>query len=169
MIAYMAMIEDPKEHSKFEEIYIKYRDFMLTVADSILHNTDDNEDAVHDAFVSVIKNLSKIQEIDSSKTRGFLAVITRRKAINIYNKRIGTIENEDHIEDRNQLGDIATLEQAICKLPTRYRDFILLKYYHGFSTKECAKLFGITPVTASKLDQRAKQKFLEICKQESIL
>jgi len=172
MLVYLAMIDDPRDHSKFEEIYLTHRDFMLGVANAVLHNEHDAEDAVHNAFLSVATNLSKITDIDSPRTRGFLAVITERKAINVYNKRKKNSAGElyeDVVGDYiDPVGD-HDIRWAIAKLPPRYREFILLKYFHGFTTKECAEILDINPATASKLDQRAKQRLMEICREEGIL
>ena len=39
---------------------------------------------------------------------------------------------------------------------------IILKYYHGYSTKEVAEILGISDTNASKIDQRAKKKLEEL-------
>ena len=60
MIVYLQMIETPAQKSKFEQLYLQYRQLMYAIAFSILHNELDAEDAVHQAFVAIIKNISKI-------------------------------------------------------------------------------------------------------------
>ena len=40
---------------------------------------------------------------------------------------------------------------------------------HGFSCKEIAKQLDITEANAIKLDQRAKNKLLQICREEGVL
>lgn len=61
------------------------------------------------------------------------------------------------------------LEDCILQLPARYREVILLKYFHGFNCKEIAHHLGITLSNANKLDQRAKKKLTEICRKEGLL
>ena len=51
MLIYLQMIESPEDQSKFEEIYLKYKQTMYAVAYDILHNPQDAEDAVHHAFL----------------------------------------------------------------------------------------------------------------------
>ncbi len=53
------MIESEKEQSEFKEIYEKYKGLMFYVANNILHNEHDAEDAVHQSFVYVLENLEK--------------------------------------------------------------------------------------------------------------
>ena len=50
MIIYLQMIDTPEDRSKFEQIYLEYRGLMFHVANEILHNEQDAEDAVHQAF-----------------------------------------------------------------------------------------------------------------------
>ena len=69
MLIYLSMIETPEDKDKFEQIYYKYRDLMYYVANQKLNNHHDAEDAVHQAFVSIIKHISKINDIESPKTR----------------------------------------------------------------------------------------------------
>ena len=53
MIIYLSMIDTPEDRSKFERLYIEYRDVMYHVAYKILNNEQDAEDAVHQAFVKI--------------------------------------------------------------------------------------------------------------------
>ena len=46
LIYYLQMLDTPEEKIRFEKIYLKYRSLMYHVADSILHNRQDAEDAV---------------------------------------------------------------------------------------------------------------------------
>lgn len=53
MIVYLQMLEDLSDRDKFTLLYKKYRKLMLYVANQILNNQDDSEDAVHEAFLSI--------------------------------------------------------------------------------------------------------------------
>ena len=64
MIIYLQMLEDLSDRDKFTLLYNKYRRLMLYVANQILNNQDDSEDAVHEAFLSIIRNIKKIQDTD---------------------------------------------------------------------------------------------------------
>lgn len=54
------MLETPEEKSLFEQIYLEYRGLMFHVAYEILHNEQDAEDAVHQAFVKIAENIKKL-------------------------------------------------------------------------------------------------------------
>lgn len=63
----------------------------------------------------------------------------------------------------------STIASCILKLPARYREVILLKYHHGYSLKEIAKMLEISESNAIKLDQRGKKKLEQLCKEEGLL
>ena len=87
MFIYLQMIEAPEERSKFEKLYLRYRDTMYAVAYRILQNPQEAEDAVHHAFLKIIENISKIQEIDCPKTKGYVVTIVENRAIDIYRRK----------------------------------------------------------------------------------
>ena len=60
MLIYLQMLESEPEKEKFRKIYDAYRNLMFYVANKILQNEWDAEDAVQQAFLSIVKNLEKI-------------------------------------------------------------------------------------------------------------
>lgn len=73
MIVYLSMIETDEDKSKFEKIYERYKNLMFYTAMQILNHRQDAEDAVHQAFVSIIDNIDKISEPDCPKITPLLA------------------------------------------------------------------------------------------------
>ena len=61
------------------------------------------------------------------------------------------------------------LAACILKLPARYREVILLRYYQGYSVKEVAAILGLSLSAASKLNQRAKNRLRELYEKEDRL
>lgn len=60
MLIYMALIDESENQSKFEEIYNTYKGLMFYVANKILNNEADSEDAVHNAFITIAENIKKL-------------------------------------------------------------------------------------------------------------
>lgn len=94
MIIYLQMIESDEDKSKFEQLYIMYKGLMFHVAMKILKNEFDAEDAVHQAFLSLIENLKKISDVKCPKTRAYIVIITERKAIDIIRSRSKLVDME---------------------------------------------------------------------------
>lgn len=87
MIIYLQMIESDEDKSKFEQLYIMYKGLMFHVAMKILKNEFDAEDAVHQAFLSLIENLKKISDVKCPKTRAYIVIITERNSYTGYNEK----------------------------------------------------------------------------------
>lgn len=178
LLFYLQMLETPDDKHKFELIYEEYKDLMYFVANQILKHDRDSEDAVHYAFVAIAENIDKIGEpAISSMTKGYVVTITKHKAIDIIrsNKRNSGIpfdENyidSDTLEKAFELCEDDTLSKCILKLPANYMEVILLKYVHGYTSKEIAEILGITVQNAIKLDQRAKKKLRILYEKEELL
>ena len=172
MIVYMQLIESDEDKSKFEQIYLKYRNLMFYVARKILNNQQDAEDAVHQAFVSIIENLEKISDVDCPKTRSYIVIIVERKAIDLMrkNEKVVSMESIDEATGiKISLPDDDGISNAFANLPARYREVLLLHYDNGYSTKEIAKMFGMKRSTVQKLLWRAKNTLQEILDKEGVV
>ena len=172
MLIYLQMIESPEDQSKFEEIYLKYKQMMYAVAYDILHNPQDAEDAVHHAFLKVVENISKIEEADCPKTKGYVVTIVENRAIDIYRfKKAHPMVpyNEETVGIEMEYDEDNALAGCILKLPPRQRQIIVLKYHHGYELKEIAKMLGITYTNALAIDNRAKKKLKALCEEADLL
>lgn len=175
MLVYMEIIGDENERSTFRQIYDRYHRLMFYIADSILHNKQDAEDVVQEAFLSIAQNISKISEPESMRTKSFVATITANRAINLYNRRnrakMVNIDGCSADEPGVSVQPPEENELACCilRLPIKYRNMIILKYSQGYSTRECAEILGISPSAASRLDQRAKNKLELMLREEAVI
>lgn len=160
MIAlYLSLIDDDLQKNKFEKVYYRYRKLMFHIAYGVLGNVGDSEDIVQEAFLRISKNIDKIGEVDSSETKNFIAIITKREAMKIYNKkkkRNEIFESEmdqelndsegnnffDRVSNDNSGNVINEVEQALNALPYKYSSIMTLKYVMGYSGKEIAQIIG---------------------------
>lgn len=172
MIIYLQMIDTPEDRSKFEQIYLEYRGLMFHVANKILHNEQDAEDTVHQAFLNVAENMKKIGEPKCPKTKSYVVTIVEHKAIDLYrrHKRHQIVELNDDVQGIQVTYEGKNaLTACILKLPARYREAILLRYVQGYSVKEMASILGLSFAAASKLDQRAKARLKDLYEKEGKL
>ena len=160
MLIYLQMIESEEDKSKFASLYQRYRTLMLTAASKILSEPADAEDAVHQAFLTLVDNLDKVRKIDSPETRGFLVIITEHKAIDILRSR-KNVQNAGLMEEimgiETPLPGDNGLADAMVRLPARYREVLLLRYDNGLKTRDIARLLDLKVDTAQKLIWRAKE------------
>lgn len=171
MLIYLALIESPEDQSKFEKLYIAYKKAMFNQAYSVLKNNQDAEDAVHDAFEYIAKNINNIDEPISKKAKVYVSIIAKNKAIDICRKKqrrqeLPMEEFDGPVIDPTSSNGLAG---CILQLPERDRQWILLRYYNGYSTKEVAKMMSLKESAAYQLDRRAKIRLEEICVKEGVL
>lgn len=69
MFIYLAIIDSPEGKLKFEVIYERYKGLMFYTANSVLGDTRDSEDIVHDAFLKIIEIIDEIDDPKSPQTR----------------------------------------------------------------------------------------------------
>lgn len=175
MLIYLALIETEEEKRKFERLYDGYKQTMYYAAYQILQDVHMSEDAVHQAFLRLVDHLDKIDESDCHKTRGFLVIITKHIAIDIYrkNKREQTLsfdELEFSIADTaGQMDDADEISRAIARLPLNYAAVLTLKFSHGYTDREIAQMLHITEEAVRKRISRAKKKLAEILEKDGIL
>lgn len=173
---YLMMLDTEEEKSKFEKVYLKYRQLMFHVANDILKDEYLAEDVVHKSFIKIMKYLDKIKEIECPKTKGFVVIVVKHAAIDVYRKRkrenTVQIEEEVLVEHRVTTVDqevIAKIENpltaAILALPYHYSEVILLKYNHNYTDQEIAGLLGLTEDNVKKRLQRAKKKLKQLLKE----
>ena len=70
-----------------EEIYSLYEQKMYYIAFSVLKDELAAEDAVQDAFEKMIKNISRLKNVDNDKTKAYIFKTIKNTSIDIYRKR----------------------------------------------------------------------------------
>jgi len=161
-------LEDISDRVRYRELYMRYRGLMFHVANGILNNAHDAEEAVQEAFIEVFQNFDKISEIASPRTRALVVLITERRAIDMLRARMRH-PTEELLEEREGVEmspPESSLAAAIAHLPANYREVLLLHYADGYSLKEVAELMGITYDGARKLVSRARERLREILREE---
>ena len=145
---------------------------MFHVANQILRNEQDAEDMVHQAFLKVAENIEKIGDPKCPKTQSYIVTIVENQSIDLYRRR----QKHQVVELSDELPGISAvyegenaLAACVLKLPARYREVILLRYFQGYSVKEVAAILGLSLSAASKLDQRAKNRLKDLYEKEGKL
>lgn len=176
MLIYLSMLETEREKSKFEQIYRAYKNLMLRTAYRILGDSRDTEDVVHQAFLKIIENFEKIEEVKCHKTRAFIVTIVERMAIDLYRQRkrrsaIPMDEEYINVPAPSKIEAVpgyTDLERAMAALPARYRQVILLRYDSGLSYDEIAGLLSTNPANVRKLVERAKKQLREKLEEQEV-
>lgn len=176
MFIYLNTMELEEDKSKFEEIYNTYRQTMFYVSNRIVKDQYLAEDIIHQAFLKIIDNLDKINEINCHKTKGYIVVIVQNLSIDFYRKRkrennISFNELELYVEDikNNEDSMMNDIEEAISRLPINYLIVLKLKFSHGYSYSEISEILEISETNVRQRISRGKKMLQEILDREESL
>lgn len=169
MLIYLSMIELEEDKNKLEQLYTTYKQTMFYSANRILKDEYLAEDVVHQAFLRIIDNLSKIDKINCHKTKGFIVVIVENIAIDSYRKRkrensVSFDEVEIYIEDVKNSDNfiLNDIEETILKLPINYSTVLRLKYSQGYTNEEISEILMISEENVRQRISRGKKRLIEI-------
>ena len=146
---------------------------MIYEAYSILHNKADAEDAVHDTFIKIARNMKSIDDPDSDKTLWYVLKAVKNTAINILykNERVTSFDEVGDVEkmtDENFFERLGISENykevvdAIRGLDDTYRDAMFYHFVSEMKISEIAELLGRKKSTVQQQLVRGKKLLLEI-------
>lgn len=146
---------------------------MVSVAYSILHNNEDAEDAVHETFIRIAKNMKAIDDPRSKKTSAYVITAAKNNAINLFNKNkracehiftgdIGNLTDERFYEKMSLTESYKEIVNAVELLNETYRDVMYYHFVYDMKIKDIADLLGEKPSAVQQKLIRGKKKLLEI-------
>ncbi|MBQ6677611.1 MAG: sigma-70 family RNA polymerase sigma factor [Clostridia bacterium] len=160
-------------------IYRQFYRLMLTAAGRVLpYDGQEAEDAVHDAMIKIIKNVSVIDVSDPKRLRNLCCIIARNCALDRLRKREGknvslsdiqwdAEDTEPPPDQTAESGDaLGAILRAIGSLPERYRYPCILKYVYEYKNKEIAALLGIPEMTVGTRVRRGKMLLHDALRKE---
>ena len=172
LVYYLQMLDTPEEKIRFEQIYLKYRGLMCHVAEGILHDHQEAEDAVHNAFLKIIKKFSKFQNTPAQDLAPQIVAIARNEAISLLRKRKDMAPLEDwegFAETAEDVSDYHSLVDTFTLLPQTYRAAMEMKLLLGYSDGEIAAKLGLSKKAVSVRISRGRQLLQSIVEQEGFL
>ena len=172
LVYYLQMLDTPEEKIRFEQIYLKYRGLMYHVADGILHNRQDAEDAVHNAFLKIIKKFSKFQDAPAKDLARQIVAIARNEALSLLRKQKDTAPLEDwegFAGTAEEVSDYHALVDSFACLPQTYRAVMEMKLLLGYSDGEIAAKLDLSKKAVSVRISRGRQLLREIVEREGFL
>lgn len=174
MIAfYMSLIDNDDDRAKFEILYKKYRKRMVHTAFSVLGNEEDAEDAVHDTFIKIARNMRSIGDPDSGEALSYVLKAAKNTAINLSQKNAARnkhiqLENVENISDGQFFEELRIQENygevvaSIRSLNDTYRDVLFYYFVEGMKAKDIADLLGRSNSAVQQQIIRGKKKLLEM-------
>lgn len=174
---YLSMVETEEQRSLVENLYFEYEQLMYRTAFNILHNAQDAEDTVHDAFVRIITNLEKVNGIDPAKRGSYVVIVTRNIAIDLYRRNKKKIDvdelsevtpDTEHDVEREVFGKYGCeeLNEALSRLPDAQREVLIMRYFHNDSIENISDTLGISSEAVRVRLHRARNALYGLLKDD---
>lgn len=150
----------------FCELYSLYKDRLYRYAFYRLGNPEDAEDAVSDCVLSAYKQIAKLKKPEAFSSwlftilRASCCAAISRQAISRMNTDI-TEFSETLSEDMQSEIDKTELQQALSILKDDEKEIVLLSVVSGFTSKEIAKITGLTSGAVRSKCSRSISKMRE--------
>lgn len=172
LFLYMSLIDDDINKVKFEEIYNQYKKQMFFVANNILHDSYLAEDAVHDAFLGIAKNFSRIKSFEAESIKSYVLISAKHSALQYLRSKfkhefvdISELYNLEDEKSSNAFNEYEMLDYAtsiINSLPEKYSEAMFLHFVLGLSAKEISLQLSQNASTVRQHISRGKKLFIEI-------
>ncbi len=152
-----------KEKEDFVLSQIKaYKLNMFRVANSILSNSSDAEDAVSECILKAYKSILSLKNVDSFKpwvmkilVRECYKILKQRAKVDYY-----TVPPEIAVKDFDNTSQI--LWSFVNLLPNEFRCVVVLFYYEDMSIKTIAETLSLPQGTVKSRLSRGKEKLKQI-------
>ncbi len=158
----LAVLNNEQERNELAELYAAYSNRFYAIAYSKVHNRQDSEEAVIEAFSRIAAKPENFFRIPAHKRVSYVDVIVRNIAVDMF-KHKNNIETVS-IDDQTQIAfsDISIEEMVIGemlkddlidfirKMPVAKKDAITLRIVYQHSTAEIAEILGISETAARK-------------------
>jgi RNA polymerase sigma-70 factor, ECF subfamily len=177
----LELVREAKEGSitAFDELVRRHERQMFRIAHQMLHNREDAQDIVQDAFIKAFQKLSQFQA--KSKFSTWLARITVNEALTklrrepVYWKTVNDDAGSDSDEFPREIADWAPnpemlfndsefrqiLEKNLQRLAPGLRAVFLLRDVEEFSLEETAQSLGLTVAAVKIRSWRARLQLRE--------
>ena len=171
-----------EERRRFEETFLHYLDAAYNLARWIVQHDQDAQDVVQEAYLRAFKGYHGFR---GGNGRAWLLTIVRNTAYNWLNRhaadeKLVPYEEEKHAEIvsfNESTKEIVSekvkehLQSALGRLPTEFREIIILYEVEGLSYKELALALGLPPGTVmsrlSRARRRLQQEFAQVRSSEA--
>lgn len=164
------------ELDKYSEVIQRYQGKLFAYLYRLIGDREEAEDLLQDVFIKVFKNLNNYDA--ERKFSSWIYRIAHNEAVNHIKRKYlkKFISWEDVVSSKDKLETsvedspdsswmrretVKEVDEAINKLPIKYRQVLVLRYYSDKSYEEIGEILKKPVNTVGTLINRAKKKLYE--------
>ncbi|MCH7557476.1 MAG: sigma-70 family RNA polymerase sigma factor [Planctomycetes bacterium] len=158
------------------QIYMEYKDTLLTIATSLLHDTCAAEDVLHDVFVSFAVSVGRLELRVSLRNYLISSVVNRvrdrfrkKKHHVVELDKVAPVSSDSDSPEQSAIfaEELQLLADALFQLPLEQRETIILHLNGGMKFKEIAEVQRIKLSTVQGRYRYGLDKLRTILRGES--
>lgn len=132
-----------------ETFYQQHKDELVAVLARYSGDDEAAVDAVQEAFLKALKNLTNLSEMQEKSLWSWLYTTAKNVLIDEKRKtsRLEQYDIYDEVDPAGDLIDTILLKDLLHKLPTRLIHVVSLRYFGGLNATEIGALKDIPPAT----------------------
>lgn len=168
--AALSVLEDDGQRNELAAFYEQYKNRFFGIAYSKLHNPEEAEDAVQEAFLRVVDNPNKFFKMPNRERVRYVDGIVRHISVDKFNKnkKNDTVSIEDLVDnimsetispEEKYITDASASElvQFALALPESQRQALFMYVHQKLSYSEISKILGISEELARKRISNARK------------
>ena len=173
-LPFVFLLLDSQEDRDFlEALYREHYRLMYFQALRIAHTPEAAQDAVSDSILALTKKIDLLRTLPCNKLTSYLVITVRHQAINILNRKkredvtydgdLPETPDSARADDRLlQRAGVERIKRAICALPPREKEIMLMRYFREMSDQEIAEELGVKPGTVRVHLTRARDHLAQL-------
>lgn len=179
LMLYLSLLDTDEERLKISDIYEKHKNRLKAIALAMTHNQSMAEDAVHNTFLSVIRQKGKIFAMNEIDFLKWSVIVVKAKCIDLLRRQqpfadpMSDAWNES-LPARDVPIDVQVerkdmyerLIEHIAKLDDINRQIFEMKYILQMSFQEIGDELGLTSTQINSRIARARAKMRKQMEQE---
>lgn len=154
---------------RFKSIILQHQPAMQRMAECLLHNETEAEDAVQDAVVQLWNQREEL--LGSASAEAFCITVVKRRCVDLLRKRhIFVPIDEAPLQCDPPPDDEDRYQKALAlvrRLPPQQQQAILMKYEEQLSSEEIAERLGVSLTNLYTILSRAYSALRESLKDKS--
>ena len=171
---------DPMPERDFDSIYTDYSRLVYWAAYGVLSNKEQTEDVVQEVFITVLKNMEKVSELDDARLKGWLYRVTVNAALDAKRKSGHEVLSDEplgaEVPDASETPEeevvasdtAAAVRAAMESIDERYAQVLKLYYFAEMGVAEIASAVNISEGTVKSRLARGRALLYSILKSKGI-
>ncbi len=149
------------------ELYTVYRAELLKYCCMMCRNVSDAEDILQATFMKALSNSDLLEELGEKERRAWLYRVARNLFYDICRRRAVEQNSQMQTEEETD-GGFSEIETAmiLSSLPPDLSRLFVKRYFDGYTSKELAEEYGLSPSGIRAALSRARKLLREKMKQQ---